>query len=54
MTAIGVDARPGELMRATLSEEPLQEIHYSTPLLRLLHISSHRQKNGLASLSSRP
>ena len=54
MTAIGVDARPGELMRATLSEEPLQEIHYSTPLLRFLHISSHRLKNGLASSSSRP
>jgi hypothetical protein len=54
MAAIGVDARPGKPMRATLSEKPLQEIHYSTPLLRFLHASSHRLKNGLGSLSSRP
>jgi hypothetical protein len=53
MTAIGINAWPGEPMRATSSEKPLQKVHCLTPSLRLLHVSNQRLKNGLGRRLSR-
>lgn len=53
VAAIGIGARPAELVRATSTKNPLQEIHYFTPSLRLLHVSSQWLKNNLGRISSR-
>ena len=46
VAAIGVNAWPGEAMRATASEKSFPKVHCLTPSLRLLHASNQRLKNG--------
>jgi len=53
VAAIGIDARPTKLVRTTSAKNPLQEIHYFTPSLRLLQVSSQWLKNNLGRISSR-
>lgn len=54
MASVVVNARPGELVRASAPEEFLEQIQWITAWFRLFQWSSQREKNGLWGLSNKP